>query len=121
MKYKLIDTQKVARKELIAVRFREIRKARHLVALCAPWGCTPLVSEAQAIAEIEEIDLATRMYEKERGKAPTEIDAIAMLAPWPGSNAEHREALGRHIAGLYEHMGKMRKALGVIRAIPAGR
>jgi len=121
MKYKLIDTQKVARKELIAVRFREIRKARQLVAICAPWGCTPLASEAQALAEIEEIDLATRMYEKERGKAPTEIDAIAMLAPWPGSNAEHREALGQHIAGLYEHMGKMRKALGVIRAIPAGR
>lgn len=116
-----IDEQEAARKELVAARFREIRNAGHMVAICTPWGCTPLASEAQAIAEIEEIDLATRMYEKEHGKAPTEIDAIAMLAPWPGSNAEHREALGQHIAGLYEHMGKMRKALGVIRAIPTGR
>jgi len=99
-------------------RYREIAASHDLLEIRTPWGdCTPLISEAHAIAELAEIEVAVQMFDKKKDDWP-KIDTVAMLAPWTGSKAEHREALGRHIAGLYAHMGKMRAALRAIRSIP---
>lgn len=116
-----IDAEKVARRELVVARFRQIRKAKRLVCIFMPWGALiPIISEDHAIAEIEELEQAVREH-NQNGAPPPKIDTVGMLASWPLSDAEHREALGQHIAGLYECMGKMRKALGVIRSIPTAR
>ena len=101
-------------------RFRELSSTNKRLEIRMPWGPpTPIVSESHAIVELEEIEQVYRMGNK-RGDWP-KLDTVAMLAPWEGSKAEYLEAISRHIGDLYEHMGKMRKALGVIRAIPAGR
>lgn len=116
-----IDAEKVARRELVVARFREIRNAGHMVSIRTPWGDNnPIVSETHAIAEIEQIDTAIERLGPEFIFSPP-IDTISMLSPWEGTEDDFLEVLGWHIAETYNLMNKMRKALGVIRTIPTAR